>query len=194
MGLWEIILIAIGLSLDVFAYSLYRGAMVSKVQKADAAKMCGIFAGCETGALFVGVMITYIPAIRSFYRNASQLWMILASVTFLALGVFMIIRGIRKSRNPIIERKADKMNPKLVLMWALITSLDALVAGIGFGFLDFRLLVLLVVMAVATVLSVIAGLALGYRLGCSPMNRLISIGGGIVLIGGIDVMVHYFLL
>ena len=194
MGLWEIILIAIGLSLDVFAYSLYWGAMVSEVRKADAAKMCGIFAGCETGALFVGVMITYIPAIRSFYRNASQLWMILASVTFLALGIYMIIRGIRKSRNPIVERKADKMNPKLVFMWALITSLDALVAGIGFGFLDFRLLVLLVVMAVATVLSVLAGLALGYRLGCSPMNRLISIGGGVVLIGGIDIMVHYFLL
>lgn len=193
MGLWEIILIAVGLSLDVFAYSLYRGAMVSSVQKADMAKMCGIFAGCETGALFVGVMITYIPAIRGFYKNASQIWMVLAAVTFLALGVYMIIRGIRKGRNPIVERKADKMNPKVILMWALITSLDALVAGIGFGFLDLRLLGLLVVMAVVTVLSVLAGLALGYRLGCSPMNRLISIGGGVVLIGGIDIMVHYFL-
>ena len=171
MGLLEIILIAVGLSLDVFAYSLDRGAMVSSVQKADTAKMCGIFAGCETGALFVGVMITYIPAIRGFYENASRIWMILAAVTFLALGVYMIIRGIHKGRSPIVEHKADRMNPRVVFMWALITSLDALVAGIGFGFLDLRLLGLLVVMAIATVLSVLAGLALGYRLGCRWSGR-----------------------
>lgn len=193
MSLWEIILIAVGLSLDVFAYCLYRGAMVSQVRRADAAKMCAIFAGCETGALFLGVMITYIPAIRGFYRSANQLWMIFAALTFLVLGLYMIIRGIRKNRNPILERKSDGMNVKMVFMWALITSLDALVAGIGFGFLDLRLFGVLIVMAVTSVFSVLAGLALGYRLGCTPMNRMISIGGGVVLIGGIDVMVHYFL-
>ena len=194
MSLWEIILIAIGLSLDVFAYSLYRGAMVAEVQKANVAKMCGIFAACETCAVFVGEMITYIPAIRGFYESASRIWLVLAAVTFLSLGVYMIIRGIHKGRNPILERKAGRLNTKVVFMWALITSLDALVAGIGFGFLDFRLLALLVVMAITTVASVLAGLWLGYRLGCGPMNRLVSIGGGVVIIGGIDVMVHYFLL
>ena len=36
------------------------------------------------------------------------------------------------------------------------------------------------------------GVVAGYRLGCSPKNKLVTIGGAVVIIGAIDILTHYF--
>lgn len=192
MSLWEIILIGTGMSLDVFAYCLYRGAMVSELRKLYVLKLVAIFTGFQAGALLLGNLITLIPFIHDAYKSVNYLWMILAAVTFLCLGTYMILKAFRRRKTVIMEKRQDSLNTKAILLWAVLTSLDALIAGIGFGFLGIHLIGAVVIVAVLTALCVLVGLLCGYRLGCGPMNTFVTLGGCIVLIGGVDVLLHYF--
>lgn len=45
MTIWEIILVAIGLSLDVYAVVVLYSAMLVRIEKRKLASMCLIFAG-----------------------------------------------------------------------------------------------------------------------------------------------------
>lgn len=192
MGFWQAIVVSIGLSLDVFAYCLYKGAMISEIRVGCFARMAAIFTGFQMGMMIVGCAITRIPAITQIYRSASLVWEILAAIAFFVIGVGMILRSLRKRHEKIEERKQDQYNYRVIVFWAFITSIDSLIAGIGFGFLGFRLLAVTLLIGIVTAASAIAGLLCGYRLGCGPRNWLITIGGCIVLIGGVDVLINYF--
>lgn len=192
LGIWQIILISSGLSLDVFAYCLYRGAMVSELNKGGLAKMCGIFVVYQMGALALGRLITMIPVIERSYQTARVLWRFVAAVMFLGLGIYMIIKAVRRSRTlKIVEKKQDRYILRVLVMWALITSVDALIAGMGFGVLGIGFLVSFIVIGIVTFLNVIIGFFAGYMLGCGPMNKMVMIGGCLVLIGGVDVFISF---
>ena len=68
MALWQILLISVGLSLDVFAYCLYKGAMISTVDIPNMTKMTAIFTGFQAGMMIVGCGITRIPAMARSYK------------------------------------------------------------------------------------------------------------------------------
>lgn len=192
MGFWQAIVVSIGLSLDVFAYCLYKGAMISEIRASCFARMAAIFTGFQMGMMVIGCAITRIPAIARAYHSASLVWEVLAAIAFFVIGVGMIIRSLRRRHEKIEERKQDSYNYKVITLWAFITSIDALIAGIGFGFLGFRLLAVTLLIGVVTAASALVGLVCGYILGCGPRNWLITIGGCIVLIGGVDVLINYF--
>lgn len=193
MGIFEIILISIGLSLDVFAYCLYKGAMVSELNSVNIAKICSLFTGFQVVALLIGNAFTFFLPLYETYRRANRMWNIVAAIAFFGLGISMMLKAANRSQHRIFEKKSDDFNYRVFLMWALLTSVDALIAGIGFGFLGMRLIGTAVVVGIVTLLNVLIGFFCGYRLGCGPMNKLVAIGGGIVIIGGIDVLVHYFI-
>lgn len=191
MGLWQTNLIAIGLSLDVFAYCLYKGAMVSQVKKAEITKMVAIFTAFQTGMLIVGNAITWIPVIRDSYESATRIWKFMASLLFFGLGILMIVKSFTHRNRKIEEHKQDDYNYRVITFWAFVMSLDALIAGVGFGFLGLGLIVMALIVAIITAACAIVGFIAGYRLGCGPMNRFVTVGGCLVLIGGIDLFANY---
>lgn len=190
MGFWQLIVISIGLSLDVFAYGLYKGAMISEIRKADFAKMIGMFTGFQMGMLTLGNLITKIPAIEDFYGSMRNFWTLMASVVFLALGISMIIKSFRKKYKVIAEKREDTFNYRRLIFWCFVASIDALVAGIGFSFLSLTFLGALLAVGLFTALSVILGVVLGYLLGCGPMNKFVTVGGCMILISAIDFLVR----
>ena len=191
MGLWQTNLIAIGLSLDVFAYCLYKGAMVSEINKKEFVKMVLIFTGFQAGMLIIGNVITWIPAIHKAYASANLIWMFFASLMFFGLGILMIVKSFTKRKKKISERKEDTYDDRVIVLWAFITSLDALIAGVGFGFLGLGIIGAAILVAAITALSAVVGMLCGYRLGCGPMNKFVTVGGCLVLIGGADLLVNY---
>lgn len=191
MGLWQTIVIVIGLSLDVFAYCLYKGAMISEVRKGEITKVVSLFTGFQVGMMVIGTMITQIPALKEKYLSANRIWTFLAAVTFFALGIVMLVKAAKKRHRIIVEKKQDQFNYHVIIFWAFITSIDALIAGVGFGFMGLKLLGSLLIMAVFTAACAIAGFASGYWLGCGPMNKFVAIGGCMVLVGGVDLLVNY---
>ncbi len=191
MSLWQIIIIIVGLSLDVFAYCLYKGAMISEVRKGQITKVVSLFTGFQVGMMVLGTLITSVPAIRGRYLSANRLWTLLAAVTFFALGTGMIVKSARRRGRKIEEQKQDGFNFHIIVFWAFLTSIDGLIAGLGFGFMGLRLLGTLALTAIITAASAIVGFTAGYWLGCSPMNKFITIGGCLVLVGGTNLLVNY---
>ena len=86
-GIWQTNLIAVGLTLDVFAYCLYKGAMVSEIRKKELLKMVLLFTAFQTGMLVIGNAFTWIPAIHSSFAHAGRIWKLVAVVVFFCLGV-----------------------------------------------------------------------------------------------------------
>ncbi|MEE8841334.1 MAG: manganese efflux pump [Eubacteriales bacterium] len=190
MALWQILLISIGLSLDVFAYCLYKGAMISTIDIPNLTKMTAIFTGFQAGMMVIGCGITRIPALVRHSGPFGRFWALLAVCLFFLIGIIMIVKSFTKQKKKIEEKKQDTYNFKVIVFWAFLTSIDALLAGIGFGFLGLRLIGMALLMAVITAASAIVGLVCGYRLGCGPMNRLVAIGGCMVLVGAVDLLVN----
>ena len=61
MSLLEIILISIGLTMDVFAYALLKGAMMSEIRKMNLLKICSIFTFWQVISMILGNLLTNIP-------------------------------------------------------------------------------------------------------------------------------------
>ena len=54
MAWYEILIVSVGLSLDVLTYALYKGAMLSKLDKKQILKMTLLFTGWQSGAMLLG--------------------------------------------------------------------------------------------------------------------------------------------
>jgi putative Mn2+ efflux pump MntP len=193
MAMWEILVISVGLSLDVFAYSLWKGAMLSELKKSCIIKMTALFTGFQMGALLLGNAITLIPAIRDNVEQAKRLWILIAACIFFGIGVYMIVKSLRKKSEVIEEKKEDDYHFRVIVIWAFITSIDALLAGVSYGFLSATLMGTVLLTGITTAAAVLGGIIAGYRLGCGPKNTMVTIGGCIVIIGGIDVLSHFFI-
>ena len=194
MGILEILLVAVGLSLDVFAYCLYKGAMLSALHREVVVKTILLFTVCQSLGLLLGNAVTLVPFLLLRVRRANRTWICVSGIIFLALGIYMLIKAYRNSAHTIFERKNDRFEMRVMLIWALLASCDAVAAGIGFGFLAPALVMTVVTVAAATALTVAIGLICGFLLGCGPMNKCVAIGGALVIIGGVDVLLHYIMI
>ena len=96
MAWYEVLVISIGLTLDVFAYALYKGAMVSGFRAGKVCRMLIIFILWENGAMLLGSMISRIPS--NVYPAA----------VFWGVGVIMICKSLRQGA--VLERREDDFN------------------------------------------------------------------------------------
>ena len=190
--IWEILIIAAGLSLDVFAYTLWKGAMLPRLEKGPITKIVLLFTGFQMGGLLLGNAIAAIPAFSGSLEEAGRLWTMAAAIIFFVTGGVMILKAVLKKKEKIIERAQDRYNYRMITLWAFITCLDAILAGISFGFLTATLLGTVLMTGVTTAAAALLGIFCGYRFGCSPKNTMVGIGGAIIIIGGVDVLLHYY--
>ena len=85
----------------------------------------------------------------------------------------------------------DEIDWKKTTFLALITSVDAFLAGIGMGFLEAQMIHQSLTIFPITVLSVIGGVYVGYRLGTVHNSQAYLAGGALFLIAGVDVVIQY---
>lgn len=192
MKWYEILMVSIGLSLDVFAYAMYKGAMVSRVDGKKVSKMTAIFATWQIGAMLVGSLIAEIPVISRHLLVAESLYVVLAALIFFAVGVIMLVKATEKGKKIVLEHRADEFPMKQLCAWAAITSIDSLMAGVSFGFMNAALPVFILQLICVTIVVVIAGIWIGYRLGCRMRVNAVRIGGCILLVAGVEVLARYF--
>ena len=191
MKLWQLIIISTGLSLDVFAYCLYKGAVISSSHKLENLKLVGLFTLFQTGMMLAGNALTHLNPVPEGTASAGQIWTLLASIAFFFIGIHMIVKGVKKDRRRVLEQKQDDYHYRVILFWAFLISVDALIAGVGCGFMGMELLLTAVVVALITAAAATVGLICGYWLGCAPMNKMVAVGGGRIIVGGADLLFRY---
>jgi manganese efflux pump family protein len=173
MNFLEILLIALGLSMDCFAVSLSFGTS-QKLKWKEIFRM----------ALFFGLFQGLMPLIGWLVGNSLQSfissidhWFAFGILAF--IGLKMILQSFKNTE----ERKnVDIRKTTILLSLSVATSIDALITGISFGFIRVNILEAAVIITLITFLVSIFGAKLGEKTTFLPARWAERLGG-LVLIG-----------
>lgn len=191
MSVVEILMVSVGLSIDAFVAVAYIGAGFSKIQIKNMVGLCFLFGGMQLGTLLIGNLITLLPMFSwAHAQDMADSWEGLTVLIFAGLGIYMICKGIK--RENVLERRQDTIDWKTTTILSALTSIDAFFAGVGLGFLDTEMICQALTLFPVTVLEVIFGIIVGYRLGLKHNRHAYWIGGALLLISSADVMLHYY--
>ena len=168
------------------------GAGFSKIRWKNLVLLSVLFGGIQLGVLVLGNLITLLPLLSiTRTKTAADRWEGLTVLIFAALGIYMILKGIRKKK--VLERRKDEIEWKKTTLLALVTSVDAFFVGMGLGFLDTAMIEESLVLFPVTVLEAVIGIFAGYRLGLKENRRAYWVGGALLLLASFDVILHYYM-
>lgn len=176
MGIVELLLIAVGLSMDAFAVSICKGLGMKKVNLKVAFVL----------ALFFGGFQALMPLI-GWALGSQFLWLIspidhwIAFVLLAVIGGKMLWEALHDEEGEDDGKPADKIDLGEFFILAVATSIDALAAGISFAALAVDIVPSILIIGVVTFCFTIAGVFVGNFFG-SRYEKPASIVGGVVLI------------
>jgi putative Mn2+ efflux pump MntP len=185
MDVINILLIAVGLSMDCFAVSIVSGLDVKIVRVAHALRIGIFFGGFQASMPVVGWLLglTLIEVISSFDH-----W--IAFVLLAVVGGRMIYESLKKE--PGTEGEGS-LGLKRLIMLSLATSIDALAIGLSFSLLGiFILFPVLVIGVVCFSLSFIGFFASG-KLGLIFGDRMKTVGGLILIAIGLRILYEHLM-
>lgn len=188
MNLIEILIISVGLSLDVYAVVVCQGALLLKIDRMKLVKMSLIFCIWQVAAVMLGHFVTLIPYLAVAAENMRRIWELISVIIFMALGVYMLYKAWK---NEVIYERLSDINYKQLSMAACFTSIDALFAGMGFGFLNTGMIEVALSILFVTAFFVVLGLYTGYRLGYEQKTKAYGVGGILLLISAFEVIFKY---
>ena len=172
MGLFELFMIAVGLSMDAFAVSVCKGLSLGKISMKH---MC--IAGLWFGG-FQGLMPAIGYYFGSFFADfitSVSHW--IAFILLLYLGGGMINESMDKD----VEELDDCMGVKCMFLLAVATSIDALAVGVTLAFLDVAIVPAVSFIGVITFVCSAIGVKIGSIFGTKYKSKA-ELFGGIVLI------------
>lgn len=175
MGLPELFLLAIGLSMDAFAVSVGKGLSMKKVT----AKKCGIV-GLYFGLFQAGMpVIGYCLGVQ-FQDKITSIDHWISLVLLVLIGISMIKESIQKEEESTKETE-DTLKVSEMLTLAIATSIDALAVGVTFAFLHVDLLWAVSFIGIVTFIISACGVVIGHFFG-SKYKKSAEMAGGLILI------------
>ncbi|MCI5911604.1 MAG: manganese efflux pump MntP family protein [Oscillospiraceae bacterium] len=170
MSIFELFVLAVGLSMDAFAVSICKGLSLGKIKVKHM---------CIAGAWF-GAFQALMPLIgyflgRFFTDMITKFSHWIAFALLCLIGISMIKEAFEKK-----EVNAS-MTVKSMFMLAIATSIDALAVGVSFAFLKVNILPAVLFIGVITFVCSAIGVKIGSLFG-SKYKKPSEIIGGIILI------------
>jgi putative Mn2+ efflux pump MntP len=183
MGFLEIMIIAIGLSMDAFAVSITLGLSVTK-PKIQEWLIPGIFFGFFQALMpFIGYVVgMYFADIISNLDH----WV--AFVLLGCIGGKMIKESFSKDDEKI-NKNVFHCIPMLLL--AIATSIDALAAGIPFALFKINIFKAVAITGITTFCISIAGVKIGNRFGIRFKSKAELSGGIILVLLGLKILIEH---
>lgn len=175
MGLVELMLVAVGVSMDAFAVSVCKGlGMGRRVNVKVALVLAALFGLFQAGMPVIG-----------WFLGSQFMWLIAPVDHWIAFGLLVFIGGkmIVEALDDAQEDvgTTDRVAWGEFLMLAVATSIDALAVGISFAALNVNIVTSVTLIGITTFLFSLAGVWIGHLFG-SRYERPAEIVGGIVLI------------
>ena len=181
MGVVEVALISVALSLDVFGVMLLKGAMLYKIDKNKLIKMSIIFGIWQFIAIMLGNLFTDIPLIKDRFNELGKNF---TGIIFIGIGMYLLRKGLKKEI--IDERRSDTgITYKDIILISLAFSLDVFFTGFVFSILGTKLLMGALILVSISILTVILGIYLGYFIGHEHKEKAYLVGSIALLVSGI---------
>lgn len=178
MGLIELLILAVGLSMDSFAVSVCKGLSLKK---------SGVKEMCIAG-LWFGVFQALMPCIGYFgsVRFAAYFQQYAHWIAFILL-FFIGAKMIYEATHDECEA-SSAMDIKTMFVLAVATSIDALAVGVSFALLDINLWQSVTIIGLTTFLFSCAGIRIGGIFGARWHSVSEIIGGVILILLGIKIL------
>lgn len=176
MGIAELLLIAVGLSMDAFAVSICRGLGMRRLNLRTAAVL----------ALFFGCFQALMPLV-GWALGGQLMWLIapvdhwVAFVLLAFIGGKMLWEAFHEDDEGCGCEDTSAIDLREFLVLAVATSIDALAAGISFAALNVDIVASVSLIGVITFALSFVGVAVGHFFG-ARYERPASVVGGVVLI------------
>ncbi len=188
MGIGELFLLAVGLSMDAFAVSVCKGlAMKKATLKAEAT--CGLWFGgfqalMPTIGFFLGAL--FADAIEAFDH-----WVAFALLAI--IGINMLKEALEKKDesgdNP--EKDAD-LSVKTMFLMAVATSIDALAVGISLAMVgSVSIWLAAAFIGICTCLLSALGVKIGNVFGSRYEKKAELAGGVILILLGVKILLEH---
>ena len=184
MGLTELFLIAVGLSMDAFAVAICKGLAMEKCT----VKKAGIV------GLYFGGFQALMPAIG--YLLGVQFQDLITSfdhwVAFVLLGIIggNMIKEAMESCECCEEQDAS-LDFKTMVGLAVATSIDALAVGVTFAFLRVQIIPAVCFIGITTFIISFGGVKIGNVFGARYKKRAELAGGVILILLGIKILIEH---
>ncbi len=184
MGIFELIFIAIGLSMDAFAVAIGKGLSVDKVRAEHAASVAVWFGGFQALMPIVGY---YLGVSFAEFVESVDHW-----IAFAVLGVIGF-NMIHESLSKGCEKSSSDFSIKQMFPLAVATSIDALAVGISFAFLKEPIFAAATTIGITTATLSAVGLYIGNTFGCRYKSKAEFMGGAVLILIGIKIVIEHTL-
>ena len=185
MGLIELFLTGVGLSMDAFAVSICKGLGMRKVNYRHTFLIALFFGGFQALMPLAGWLLG-----RQFerYITAVDHWI---AFGLLALIGGNMLRDAFRNEPESTSGCGDRLDLKELLLMAIATSIDALAVGISFAFLGVNIWLAIAVIGITTFVICTAGVFVGHRFGTRYQKRAAIAGGVILILLGLKILLEH---
>ncbi len=184
MGFIELLLIAIGLSMDAFAVSVCKGLAAKKISFRHYFIIGAWFGGFQALMPALGYML---GSTFEEYITAFDHW--IAFALLLLIGVNMIKESFSKDEDGV---GGDSFGFKTMLVMAVATSIDALAVGVTFALLpDVNIIAAVLFIGVITFVLSGIGLKVGNIFGLKYKSKAEIAGGVILVLIGVKILLEH---
>lgn len=184
MGILELLLLAVGLSMDAFAVSICKGLSIKKLKLSH----------CLIAGVWFGGFQALMPALGYILGSAFEGYITTFDhwVAFILLGIIggnMLKEGVSNGEESSAD---DSFAFKTMFLLAVATSIDALAVGITFALLpDVNILYAVTFIGISTFILSAAGVKVGNVFGLKYENKAQIVGGIILIILGIKILLEH---
>ena len=184
MGLIELFLIAVGLSMDAFAVSICKGLAMEKCT----IKKAGIV------GLYFGGFQALMPSIG--YLLGVQFQDLITSIDHWIAFILLGIIGANMIKEAVgscdeCEEHDDSLDFKTMFGLAVATSIDALAVGITFAFLRVNIVPAVCFIGMTTFVISFAGVKIGNVVGTKYQKKAELAGGIILILIGVKILIEH---
>lgn len=183
MGLLELFLIAVGLSMDAFAVSLCKGLSTQVLRPKHYLTIGLWFGGFQALMPTIGYIL---GSTFESYITAFDHWAVFILLTIIGANM------IRESFSDEEETADASFGFKTMLLLALATSIDALAVGITFALLpDVNIAAAVSFIGATTFILSAVGLKIGNVFGMKYKKKAEITGGVILILIGIKILLEH---
>lgn len=187
MGIAELLLIAVGLSMDAFAVAVCRGLGMRRLNLRTAVVL----------ALFFGFFQAFMPLIG--WALGSQFMQLISPVDHWVAFVLLAFIGGKMLWEAFREGGEDscgcedtsRVDLREFLVLAVATSIDALAAGISFAALAVDIVPAVTLIGVVTFGLSLAGVAVGHFFGARWEKPASVVGGVVLVLLGVKILLEH---
>ena len=186
MGIVELALIAVGLSMDAFAVAVCKGLGMRRLNLRHALVIALFFGGFQALMPLIGWALG--AGFQSLIEPVDH-WIAFVLLAF--IGGKMLWDSFHDDDDGQPSFLTDRLDVREVLMLAIATSIDALAVGVSFAFLQVDIVPAVSLIGAITFVLSLLGVGAGHLFG-ARFEKPATIVGGVVLIGiGLKILLEH---